>query len=250
MAVLGDLGQGRIAPGFGDFGELRLVRIRHGLFHVHVGGALIFGTLGHLRHGLDLVQQPSQENLAHRAARNLEIAPGLDPNLRGRGGGDIVAQSGGEESGRLGDGEFSMIAETVQRRGDLLALRQRQGAVAQPHHHALDARVPRRVVKRQHDVHHRLPGTGQRQAGNRRIRDRPAQIQSQHHGAGKTVAPGQSDHQQDRENQDQQKGEFGNAVQHRRHDRAEPTQESGHGKDPCTAGCWLYRGPAWQDSLE
>ena len=57
-----------------------------------------------------------------------------------------------------------------------------------------------------------------------------AQIQGQHHVARQAVAPRQADHQQHDQDQDQQESEFGDAVQNRRHDRAEPAQKGGHGE--------------------
>ena len=77
-------------------------------------------------------------------ARNREIAFGLHPDLVGRRGGEIVAQPGREKAGGLGDDEFAFGAEAVQRGGNFLGLGQGQRAIAQPHHHALDAGIARR----------------------------------------------------------------------------------------------------------
>ena len=57
MAVGRHLADGGVIDRIHQRGELLAVGRRHLLFHEHVGGAFIFGALGDLRLGLDLVEQ-------------------------------------------------------------------------------------------------------------------------------------------------------------------------------------------------
>ena len=64
MAVGRHLADGAVIDRVHQRGELLAVGGRHLLFHEHVGGAFIFGALGDLRLGIDLVQGAAQEQLA------------------------------------------------------------------------------------------------------------------------------------------------------------------------------------------
>ena len=203
--------------------------IGHRLFHVHVGGALIFGALGHLRLGLDLVEQASQENLAQAAARDLEVAFGLHPDLVGGRRGDIIAQAGVRKPVAWAMTNLPWARNRLSAAEISSASASDSAPIAQPHHHALDPGIARRMIERQHQIHHRLWLAGQRKSRGGGIGDRlradPASAPCLDGRPSPRASPITSSTS---ENQDQKKGEFGDAVQHRRHDRAEPIQKAGH----------------------
>ena len=187
-------------------GELLAVGRRHLLFHEHVGGAFVFGALGDLGLGLDLVQRcragtprrrpcPTARRGSWAASRfrwrrwRRHSRPGPAPKkavawamtnlpwLRKRC-----------DARRRSPAPSAVESAPLPSRITMPLTRLSRPAVSSPSTTSIT--VTRRGVKM-------LVGRG----GG--IGDRLAQIQRQHHVAGLAVAPGQRDHQQHHQQQDQ-----------------------------------------------
>ena len=229
MAFASGSSERGVVPAIHHRRQLFAVGAGHFLFGVHVGGAFIFGALGHLRHGVNLVEQPAQENFPCPGSSDGEIAFGLHPDLVRRRCRQIVAHPRALERRRLCDDEFAMGFKTAEGGSEFFGLGQRDGA-ADAHQHAFDAGIAPGGIQRKHQIHHGDRPVHQRQRGAAgRIRQRIAHIQGQHRVARHAVAPHQPDDHQHHRHQHQQRHQARNAVQGGGENGTEPAEET-HGE--------------------
>ena len=227
-------GRGRVVvPGLQKRRRLQAVGTRVVLFHVHIGGALEVGALHHLRHRVELVEQPAQEQCARAGAGRTERALGLHPDFTGAGGRQVIAETVREKSLAVGENEFAGLAEPLDRSTNFLGLRHRKIGRAETQERAFDPRIASGRIERQHDVHdRRRPRARVQRIGRVGICDRRTQIEVQDHLRRQPVA---FHHPDARENGDQENDcerEFEKPVECPDNDRLGPAQKRNHMRFP------------------